>query len=48
MASVRPLSAAQATITQSVCLLCLSETEAEASESHLQLCGRQPGRADVL
>lgn len=26
---------------------CFPETETEASESHLQLCGRQPGRADV-
>lgn len=26
----------------------LSETEAEASESHLQLCSRQPRRADLL
>lgn len=26
---------------------CFPETEAEAGESHLQLCGRQPRRADV-
>lgn len=29
-------------------LFCLSEAEAEASESHLQLCSRQPRRADLL
>lgn len=36
-------------LIKSVCVLVsVSEAEAETSESHLQLCSRQPRRADLL
>lgn len=36
-------------LDQSSCLVvCLPEAEAKAGESYLQLCRRQPGRADLL